>query len=43
MSNWLAEFLYLPEVLYLVILLWLFFSGAGWVSIDHLIPSHAHL
>jgi putative oxidoreductase len=39
--NWLAEFLYLPEVLYLVILLWLFFSGAGWVSIDHLILSHA--
>lgn len=41
--NWLAEFLYLPEVLYLVILLWLFFSGPGWVSIDHLILSHAHL
>ena len=35
--NWLAEFLYLPEVLYFVILLWLFFSGPGWVSVDHLI------
>jgi putative oxidoreductase len=41
--GWLAEFLYLPEVLYLVILLWLFLSGAGWLSIDHLILSHARL
>jgi putative oxidoreductase len=31
---WLSEFLYLPEVLYLVILLWLFLSGpAGSASI----------
>ena len=37
--NWLSEFLYLPEVLYLVILIWLFFSGPGWVSVDHLILS----
>jgi putative oxidoreductase len=37
--NWLSEFLYLPEVLLLVILLWLFFSGPGWFSIDHLILS----
>ena len=37
--NWLAEFLYLPEVLYLVILIWLFFSGPGWVSVDHLFLS----
>jgi putative oxidoreductase len=37
--GWLAEFLYLPEVLYLVILIWLFFSGPGWLSIDHLIFS----
>ena len=36
--NWLSEFLYLPEVLYLVILIWLFFSGPGWLSVDHLIP-----
>jgi putative oxidoreductase len=35
--NWLSDFLYLPEVLYLVILIWLFLSGAGWLSIDHLI------
>ena len=33
---WLSEFLYLPEVLYFVILLWLFFSGPGWLSVDHL-------
>src|SRR5436190_6275587 len=36
---WLAEFLYLPEPLYLVILIWLFFSGPGWLSVDHLILS----
>jgi hypothetical protein len=28
---------------YLVILLWLFLSGAGWFSIDHLLLSHARL
>jgi putative oxidoreductase len=37
--GWLSEFLYLPEVLYLVILFWLFFSGPGWFSFDHLILS----
>jgi hypothetical protein len=32
--DWLSEFLYLPEVLYLVILVWLFLSGqAGSASI----------
>jgi len=41
--GWLSEFLYLPEVLYLVILFWLFLSGAGWFSVDHLILSHARL
>ncbi|MGA7276243.1 MAG: DoxX family protein [Candidatus Udaeobacter sp.] len=35
--SWLSEFLYLPEVLYLVILIWLFFSGPGWLSVDRLI------
>ena len=39
--GWLSEFLYLPEVLLLVILLWLFLSGPGWFSIDHLIVSNA--
>jgi putative oxidoreductase len=37
--NWFSEFLYLPEVLSLVILLWLFFSGPEWISVDHLILS----
>lgn len=33
--NWLDNFLYLPEVLLLLMLSWLFFSGPGRVSIDH--------
>jgi putative oxidoreductase len=41
--GWLSEFLYLPEVLYLVILSWLFLSGPGWFSVDHLILSRLHL
>jgi putative oxidoreductase len=40
--NWLSEFLYLPEVLYLVILVWLFLSGPGGLSVDHLIVSKAY-
>jgi putative oxidoreductase len=39
--GWLSEFSYLPEVLLLVILLWLFLSGPGWFSIDHLILSQS--
>jgi putative oxidoreductase len=35
--DWLANFLYLPEVLYVVILVWLFLSGPGWLSVDHLV------
>ena len=35
--GWLSEFLYLPEVLYLVILFWLFLSGPGWLSLDYLL------
>jgi putative oxidoreductase len=34
--EWLSEFLYLPEVLYVVILVWLFFAGPGWFSLDWL-------
>jgi putative oxidoreductase len=41
--GWLSEFLYLPEVLCLVILFWLFLSGPGWFSVDHLILSQIHL
>jgi putative oxidoreductase len=37
--GWLSEFLYLPEVLYLVILFWLFLSGPSWFSVDHWILS----
>jgi putative oxidoreductase len=39
----LSEFLYLPEVLYLVILFWLFLSGPGFFSVDHLVLSKACL
>jgi putative oxidoreductase len=35
--GWLSEFLYLPEVLYLVILFWLVLSGPGWFSVGHLV------
>jgi putative oxidoreductase len=34
--DWLAEFLYLPEVLYIVILVWLLLAGPGWLSLDRL-------
>lgn len=35
--DWVSELLYLPEILYLVILLLLFLSGPGWFSADSLI------
>ena len=38
---WLDEFLYLPEVLYVIILVWLIFSGPGRYSIDGLIARRA--
>jgi putative oxidoreductase len=34
---WLDEFLYLPETLYALILVWLIFSGPGRYSVDGLI------
>ena len=34
---WLDDFLYLPEVLYVLILVWLIFSGSGRYSLDRLI------
>ena len=37
-AGWLGSVLYLPEVLYVVILVWLFVSGPGWFSLDHLMP-----
>ena len=33
----LGDFLYLPEVLLLVIFVWLIFTGSGKISLDHLI------
>lgn len=33
--DWLGDFLYLPEVLYVVILVWLLLAGPGWLSVDH--------
>ena len=40
---WLDDFLYLPEVLYTLILVWLIFSGPGRYSVDGLIASKAGL
>jgi len=37
--GWLSEFLYLPELLYLVILFLLFLSGPCWFSVGRLILS----
>ena len=39
LASWLGSVLYLPEVLYLIILLWLFLSGPGWFSVDYLMWS----
>jgi putative oxidoreductase len=38
---WLDDFLYLPEVLYVMILVWLIFSGPGRYSLDGLISRWA--
>ena len=38
---WLDDFLYLPEVLYVIILAWLIFSGPGRYSIDGLTARRA--
>jgi putative oxidoreductase len=35
--GWVDDFLYLPEVLYVMILVWLIFSGPGRYSLDGLI------
>jgi putative oxidoreductase len=37
--NWLDDFLYLPEVLYVVIFIWLICSGAGKFSVDYWLAS----
>jgi putative oxidoreductase len=33
--NWLDDFLYLPEVLYVLFFIWLLCSGAGRFSVDY--------
>ena len=33
--NWLDDFLYLPEVLYVLFFIWLIFSGPGKFSVDY--------
>ncbi len=38
-GDWLSNFLYLPEVLYLVMLVWLFLAGPGCLSVDHWLVS----
>ena len=40
---WIDDFLYLPEVLYILILVWLIFSGPGRYSVDGLIAGRAGL
>jgi putative oxidoreductase len=41
--DWVDEFLYLPEVLYILILVWLIFSGPGRYSVDGFIALRAGL
>jgi putative oxidoreductase len=33
--NWLDDFLYLPEVLFLLFFIWLIYSGPGKFSVDY--------
>ena len=37
--DWLSQVLYLPEVLYLFILIWLFLAGPGKLSVDNFLLS----
>ena len=41
--DWLDDFLYLPEVLYIIIFFWLISSGPGRLSIDHWIAVRSGL
>src|SRR5215813_572526 len=41
--DWLDDFLYLPEVMYIIIFLWLISSGPGRLSIDHWIAARSGL
>jgi putative oxidoreductase len=37
--DWLDDFLYLPETMYIIMLIWLICSGPGRVSVDYRIVS----
>jgi putative oxidoreductase len=41
--DWLDDFLYLPEVMYIIIFLWLISSGLGRLSVDHWIAVRSGL
>lgn len=41
--DWLDDFLYLPEVLYVILFLWLISSGPGRFSVDQAIAARLHL
>jgi putative oxidoreductase len=41
--DWLDDFLYLPEVMYIIIFLWLICSGPGRLSVDHWIAVRSGL
>ena len=41
--DWLDDFLYLPEVMYIIIFFWLICSGPGWLSVDHWIAGRSGL
>src|SRR5271170_1922070 len=41
--DWLDDFLYLPEAMYIIIFLWLISSGPGRLSIDHWIAVRSGL
>src|SRR5262249_58430504 len=41
--DWIDDFLYLPEVMYIIIFLWLISSGPGKLSIDHWIACRSGL
>jgi putative oxidoreductase len=41
--DWLDDFLYLPEVMYIIIFLWLISSGPGRLSVDHWIAARFRL
>jgi len=40
--NWLDDFLYLPEVLYVLFFIWLISSGPGKFSVDYRLASSLH-